>query len=217
VDAELDVEVIDEEGARVTASRNGDYTLRTAGGSSVPVAFDDIPPARALEGPWRVSFDSVWGETSTQTFDELKSWTEHERVDVRHFSGVARYATEFDVPAAWLGGDAKLFLDLGRLWAVGEVYLNGQSQGILWQPPFRLDITEVAKRGSNVLEIEVANTWANRLIGDAHLPADQRRTRTNITRSGGKAWKEKALIESGLLGPVRLVPARSRTVILPAD
>ena len=38
------------------------------------------------------------------------------------------------------------------------------------------------KPGENELKIEVVNNWPNRLIGDAKLPADQRRTRTNITK-----------------------------------
>ena len=36
------------------------------------------------------------------------------------------------------------------------------------------------KSGTNELEIEVANLWPNRLIGDATLPKEQRRTVTNV-------------------------------------
>jgi hypothetical protein len=103
---------------------------------------------------------------------------------------------------------------LGKLWAVGKVSLNGRDLGIVWKPPFRLDVTGLLESGTNHLEVEVANTWANRLIGDAGLPAGERRTRTNITRSGGKPWGEVTLNESGLLGPVRLIPAMSRRVNL---
>ena len=47
---------------------------------------------------------------------------------------------------------------LGRVHFVAEVYLNGKSLGILWKPPFRVDITHAAKPGKNKLVIEVANT-----------------------------------------------------------
>jgi hypothetical protein len=49
------------------------------------------------------------------------------------------------------------------------------------------------------LEIAVTNLWPNRLIGDAALPVEKRLTKTNIGLS-----KDQPLLESGLLGPVRL-------------
>jgi len=44
------------------------------------------------------------------------------------------------------------------------------------------------------------NLWPNRLIGDAALPPEKRRTKTNVT----KFKKDSRLLESGLLGPVRV-------------
>jgi hypothetical protein len=57
------------------------------------------------------------------------------------------------------------------------------------------------------LEIEVANTWANRIVGDTGLPEEQRRTRTNITGTGTPRvqWADLPLRDSGLFGPVRLI------------
>jgi hypothetical protein len=52
----------------------------------------------------------------------------------------------------------------------------------------------------NVLEIDVVNLWPNRLLGDAKLPPEQRRTRTNITLD-----PKATLLPSGLLGPVVVV------------
>ena len=79
--------------------------------------------------------------------------------------------------------------------------LNGQSCGITWTPPFRVDISHALKSGTNQLEIEVVNFWPNRIIGDASLPHEQRRTRTNIR----KLTPETPLMRSGLFGPVKLV------------
>jgi len=56
--------------------------------------------------------------------------------------------------------------------------------------------------GRNDLEIEVANLWPNRLIGDAARPEDQRFTWT-IVGHGHKA--DSKLLRSGLLGPVRIL------------
>ena len=58
----------------------------------------------------------------------------------------------------------------------------------------------VWKDGENLLEIEVANLWLNRLIGDASLPPEKRLTRTTVN-----PYKPtEKLRRSGLFGPVRL-------------
>ena len=67
--------------------------------------------------------------------------------------------------------------------------------------PFRVDITGAVKPGANKLEIEVVNFWPNRIIGDAGLPPEQRRTQTNIR----KLTANTSLMESGLFGPVQIL------------
>jgi hypothetical protein len=96
--------------------------------------------------------------------------------------------------------DKMLELDLGDIRELAEVKLNGQDLGILWTPPFALDITSAARPGRNRLEVRVTNLWSNRLIGDAQLPPGQRTTRTNIA----KLTARTPLMPSGLLGPVVL-------------
>ena len=82
---------------------------------------------------------------------------------------------------------------------MAEVSLNGKPLGIVWKTPFRLDITAAAKPGKNQLEIRVCNTWHNRLVGDAKLPAGERKTKTNITKY---EKGDHPLMPSGLFGPV---------------
>ena len=119
------------------------------------------------------------------------------------------YHKEFDIPADLLGSGKNLELDLGIVSVMADVYLNDRNLGLLWKPPFRSDITQAAKPGKNRLMIEVANTWSNRIVGDTKLPEGKRYTRTNIM--GPKTWEIKwedaPLLESGLMGPVRLLPA----------
>jgi hypothetical protein len=75
-------------------------------------------------------------------------------------------------------------------------------------------VTDYIKNGENILKIEVANTWSNRLTGDAI--AGKKYTNTNILRTilpaktiepGNQTrvpWAKVPLIESGLFGPVTL-------------
>ena len=54
---------------------------------------------------------------------------------------------------------------------------------------------------ANSLEVEVVNFWPNRIIGDQSLEPEKRFTRTNIR----KLTKDTPLMDSGLLGPVRVL------------
>ena len=94
-------------------------------------------------------------------------------------------------------------LDLGRVAGVARVFLNGEELGIAWKPPYAVDVANQLQSGENELRCEVANTWHNRLVGDSALPPEQRITRTNIR---GSFRPDTPLLESGLLGRVRLVP-----------
>ncbi|MBI5395944.1 MAG: hypothetical protein HZA91_11660 [Verrucomicrobia bacterium] len=108
---------------------------------------------------------------------------------------------------------------------IARVRLNRCDLGVVWTAPWRVDITNALKPGANELEIEVANLWPNRLIGDATLPKEKRLTVTNVrtydTMTSGtyrcqkceerkKAGKPAALLPSGLLGPVTLHSAAGR-------
>jgi hypothetical protein len=94
-------------------------------------------------------------------------------------------------------------LDLGNVRELAEVEVNGKSCGIVWCPPFRVDISGAVKSGENKLQIEVVNFWPNRIIGDTSLPAAERLTKTNIRKLTAKTPLEPA----GLLGPVQLLEA----------
>ena len=190
--------------------RSGTYIFKTARGKQKKVRVRNVPATQEIEGPWEVRFPEGWGAPAKKTFSKLISWTEDSEEGVKYFSGIATYLKEFELSARQLRKDKALYLDLGRVRFVADVHLNGKNLGILWKPPFRVDITAAARAGKNQLVIEIANTWSNRLVGDANSPEGPKFCRTNMTRSltWEKPWKETPLLESGLLGPVQIVTAR---------
>ena len=216
MDPGIDATVLSENEVCITAFENGSYKMKTSDERTIQIDIDRIPSAIQVTGPWDVNFTAGWGAPDSVTFTELKSWTEHENQGIRDFSGTACYKKEFVIPQQWFGKDKKIYIDLGQLWALGEVTINGQSLGIVWKPPYRIEITKAARAGRNKLEIEVTNTWANRLVGDAQLQPEQRFCRTNITSSGtpGKPWKDIPLRQSGMFGPVELVQAVEKRISL---
>jgi hypothetical protein len=185
------------------------------------------PAPLVLDGPWQVQFPAGWGAPQSATFTNLQSWTASGDAGIRFFSGIATYRQSLELPAT-LAGQRRLFLELGELAEIAEVTLNGKRLGLVWLPPYRIEISGAVRPGANELEIRVANLWANRLNADSLLPEAERFTRSNLDRiqtdptsdSGyGRVPRGKTrpvytelppLMKSGLLGPVRVIsPAPS--------
>jgi hypothetical protein len=154
-----------------------------------------------IGGPWEVAFQPGRGAPAKILIDRLVSWSESADPNVKYFSGVGTYAKTIDVPASWLKAGARLWIDLGSVKNLAEVAVNGQSLGVVWKPPFRVDVTSVLKAGSNGLEIKVADLWVNRLIGDEQPGVVKRITYTAMPFYRA----ESPLLPSGLLGPVMIV------------
>lgn len=175
---------------------------RPASNPPMPKPQPEPPAPVAIAGPWTVDFA---GGPQKVDFPELISWTAHPDPAIRYFSGSARYHTKFTLPAGWRRNNPGAVIDLGRLWTIGDAWLNGHRLGITWTQPFTLNASAALRDGENELVVEIVNTWHNRLVGDAKLPPAERSTRTNIEVSAGKPWAELDPLESGLFGPVRLL------------
>ena len=167
-----------------------------------------------LEGEWDVSFEKGWGAPEKVTFPKLISWTDSEIEGIKYYSGTATYEKTFN---STVNQDKKgsIFLDLGEVEKVGEVWLNGERLGITWARPHRFEVTELLKPGENTIRIEMANVWSNRIKGDA--VTGEKFTNSNIKKTiipaptietGDQTrvpWAKVPLIKSGLIGPVQLI------------
>ena len=156
----------------------------------------------AVAATWSLAFPLSSDAVKTVELAELRSWTSFEDAELRHFSGTASYTAAFTLPEGFLVPGESIELDLGRLAGVASVILNGQDLGVAWQPPYAVEASSALRAGVNELRVEVANTWHNRLVGDAPLPLTERSTVTNIR---APFTETTPLLEAGILGPVRLV------------
>ncbi len=175
---------------------------------------NDLEPITLGEitGPWTVRFASPRDlkPTFETTFDSLTDWSLSSDDRIRYFSGTATYCLTFDGRTATETLDAakaepttkrnRIGLNLGMLREIGAVRLNGQNIGIVWEYPFRIDITDAVRPDENTLEIDVTNFWPNALIGESKRPPEQRVYRTNVIKFND----DSLLKNSGLLGPVTL-------------
>jgi hypothetical protein len=209
------------------AYQPGRYAVERASGRTHTITVESLPAALELRGPWEVAFQPNRGAPDHLTFDHLASWPQHTDPGVKHFSGAATYRRTFQwmpAPPQGAGRKRQVFLDLGRVEVIAEVRLNGKGLGVLWKPPFRVEVTGALRPGENTLEVKVVNLWANRQIGDEHLPEDSDRKLDGTLKSwpqwvqaakpsptgrytftSWRLWKKSdALLESGLFGPVTL-------------
>jgi hypothetical protein len=208
----------------------GTYECQAASGKKTFITVDVSAPSVQIDGPWRLQFQPERGAPPEVTLDQLKSWTEHSDSGVKYFSGTGTYTKTFKVAADFLKPERRFYLDLGKVSILAEVKLNGKDLGILWKRPFLTDITGTLRAGINQLEVKVTNLWVNRLIGDEQLPPDvewkdipwepfgkalkewpewvlnnKPSPTGRITFTTWHTWeKNDPLLESGLIGPVRI-------------
>ncbi|CAN5613079.1 hypothetical protein BH11ARM2_BH11ARM2_21690 [soil metagenome] len=176
---------------------SGFVVFRKPGQSGTGVNFPRLERVGELKGGWTVQFETRFGGPEAPvSFPGLQDWRDRPEESVRHYSGKAVYRKSFDAPP-----DAR-FLSLGTVRNMASVRLNGRDLGVAWCAPWRLAIPKgTLKAKGNLLEITVANLWANRLIGDAGLPPERRITKTTWSPYGA----DSPLLPSGLLGPVTLM------------
>ena len=149
-------------------------------------------------GPWSLNFKGLDAPPDL-TLNLLTDLSRSDQEAVRCFSGEIDYTHTFEWKEPTNG---TYRLSLGTLATAAKVSLNGVSCGTVWDSPNEADVTHALKPGQNKLEIRVANTWANRLIGDARLPESQRKTWTTCNEYTPDS--DVAKIPSGLIGPVAI-------------
>ena len=104
------------------------------------------------------------------------------------------------VPAANV---ERVWLDLGTVHGVAEVFVNGKSVATCWCPPWRCELTGCLNAESNDIRVAVATTWYNRLRTDQAKPEAEREYWTVCPPK-----PDAPALPEGLHGPIRLLSAR---------
>ena len=172
-----------------------------------------------VSSDWSLTVD---GLHQTIHLDKLHSWSEEE--SLKYYSGQATYEKAIDLPAGTKGNNF-LILDFGEGTPVekpnplpefnmrayldapvreaAEIYVNGQRAGVVWHPPYAIDVTSLLKEGKNELRIVVGNTAINMLAG-TKLPDYRLLNDRYGERFVPQGMENLRPLPSGLLGPVRL-------------
>lgn len=136
----------------------------------------------------------------------LVSWS---NLGLEWYSGRALYSTKMVIPGNWIDPKTRLVLDLGKVSHFAEIWVNGKLVTFCPWPPFQADITSFVKAGENSLAIVVSNLLANKATWN--ILDDNLLSRSARWWHDGSITREKEKLESGLLGPVRILPYRFET------
>jgi len=144
----------------------------------------ELGTPKHIDTGWTVTFPELHRSSH---MDKLHSWADNDKT--RFYSGGATYENNFTI--APQSGE-RIYLDFGsgtpttstdkhhRFFAgldapireAAQIFVNDQTAGFLWKPPYRLDITKFVHAGENRVRIVVYNSAINELAGRA--PRDYR-------------------------------------------
>jgi hypothetical protein len=181
-------------------TENGECRLKLASGKEHRFEVRDVPSPVDLRGPWTLAL----GPAARIALAALTSWDL--LPEGRSFSGWGSYETDFELID--LPDGVEWTLDLGTVHETAEASLNGRALGAAWKGSRRLPCGHALRRGANHLKVEVASLWIHHM---AARPAPDLRA---LEETFGIRWgrygevKPEELPPAGLLGPVRLLPAR---------
>ena len=156
--------------------------------------------------------------------DRLASWSGD--AQTQYFSGQGTYEKSLEIRSDQITAGASLLLDFGASTAepipsppgalnmrayldppvreAAEVYVNGKRAGVVWHPPYRIDVTAFVHAGRNDLRIVVGNTAINELSGQS-LPDYRLLWARDGMRFVPQGMQDLRPLPSGLLGPITLV------------
>ena len=140
-----------------------------------------------LKGEWQCEFAHIKEDPFALQLPELVNLLDSDDPRLRTFAGTVTYKKEFEVKE-----NVQSVLDLGTVYGVSEVFLNGASLGIRWWGNHTYETASALAEGKNSLEIRITTMPFNYVKSITGNPTAQIWTR----------GQEPA--PEGLVGPVRV-------------
>ncbi|MDR2840444.1 MAG: discoidin domain-containing protein [Paludibacter sp.] len=157
---------------------------------------ENYRPILQISNNWKVKFSN---DLSTD-FDSLLLWNDNTDKQIKYFSGTATYSKTFTINNLEQG---KYHIEFDEIYNLATVKINGIECGTLWTKPYILEISQALRNGENHIEIQVTNTWANRLMGNENFDAETHDSQTWTNARYRLA--EKNLVPAGLKGNIRIM------------
>ncbi len=118
--------------ATLVAWESGSYDVAFEGGHQTKLTVQGPPAPEAVPENWWVNFQKDRGAPDWQVlFDRLESWTNRPEEGIRYFSGTASYGQGVNVSQERLQSGMRVYLDLGGVRHLAEVFVNDKPLGVL--------------------------------------------------------------------------------------
>ncbi|RZM23438.1 MAG: glycoside hydrolase family 2, partial [Pedobacter sp.] len=191
-------------GKRFTLSmKAGRLSLKLSPADSRIIIFDKetkgeswnpIPEITAatkkLNVEWNVALQHLNGSVKNMELDTLKDIKD--LPGLANFSGTISYKASFNVAEP----SRLQFLDLGKVFGIAEVILNGENLGVQWYGRRAFNIKPM-KKGMNSIEVKVTTVMLN------YMKSLTENTTAQYWANNSKR-KEQPLQSMGMVGPVYL-------------
>jgi alpha-L-rhamnosidase/Glycosyl hydrolases family 2, sugar binding domain len=194
VDTDADSVRLQGQSVIARANAGGNYAVTPARGGALTAQIPALPEPVALTS-WSLDVED-WqpGASASQTvkpivsvqLDQLVPWSSVPQL--ADSSGIGHYRCTVSLPSAWQAA-AGAVLDLGSVNDTFRVWVNGHRVPPAGVLNSALDVGDLLRPGTNLVEVEVATSLMNRL-------------RVVTPQIYGIATRQKY----GLLGPVTLTP-----------
>jgi len=151
---------------------------------SVSVSGDNV---ETINNDWDVELRHS-RESTVKKFKmyELKDLKD---TDYVNFTGTAVYRKTIDFRKECSG-----YLNLGKVWGVSELFVNGKSCGVKWYGNRIYNLSEIRKEGPNEIEVHVITSMGNYM---KTLTDNKTAQRFTVQKS-----KNQPIQSMGLIGPV---------------
>ncbi|MDT8402038.1 MAG: glycosyl hydrolase [Bacteroidales bacterium] len=188
---------------RIEAEKDGRYNLRLGPAESRIILFDrdrkgkkwhELPAqgseSISVQGAWDLEFLHCRKEDKEpvilKSLQDLMDIPEH-----TNFSGTVIYRKRMV-----LNDPLPVYMNLGSVYNISEVYINGRPAGLRWYGNHIYEVGDLVRSGDNDLEIRVVTLMGNYMKSLTDNPSAQ--YWTNLDR------KNQLLVSMGLIGPITL-------------
>jgi hypothetical protein len=189
---------------KLKISADGKFQLKLGPAESLIIVFDKDNKSdklysrldhtgngKGITGPWNLEFIHCRGvSVKPDLLDTLKDIKDIPEYD--HFSGTIIYKKKIEI-----SGTIPEYIDLGKVYGVSELFVNGKSCGIKWYGKRIYRLNGLLKKGTNRLEVRIVTEMGNYMKSLTDNPVAQ--YWTNLAR------KNQPLNPMGMIGPVTLI------------
>jgi hypothetical protein len=162
----------------------------------------DIPSPVEING-WDLDVEEISPDGRTMhhlALSKLEDW--RSIPELKDAVGSATYRAEVSVPDSWLSSDRDVLLDVGAVAGAMQVYINKKPVTPQTIPGGVWSVKELLRPGENELSVRLDTTLVNRMVALKNTGDPKYQTGPTPLVSA----------PSGLLGPVRFIPAGRGTI-----